>query len=345
VRPQAGSAIVFDHRLWHDGEPVTAGTKLVMRTDVLYRRRGARVVTVASAPDAPGAWRLKELLRGHTGYVWDVAVLPDGGLATSSRDRIIRLWRKAGAGWTESERWTGHQASIAALLVQPDGTVWSGSRDETVRSWLSGSARILGRHRGAVLRLAHLPDGGVASGGADGVIRLWSPEGREMGAIEAHQGWIWGLAALGGRWLVSVSEDASAALWDVGNRKLVSRLRGEVPFRALATSARGEVALGGADGSIRRHRLVGDPDRLAFEVLARVCAHRGAVSSLSYLRNGLLASGGEDDLARVGRIDDGTTEATLPHGGLVRVVRQLPDESLVTASDDGLIRIWDRCAR
>ena len=37
VRPEAGKALVFFHYLLHEGAPVTAGRKYVLRTDVMYR--------------------------------------------------------------------------------------------------------------------------------------------------------------------------------------------------------------------------------------------------------------------------------------------------------------------
>jgi predicted 2-oxoglutarate/Fe(II)-dependent dioxygenase YbiX len=36
VQPQAGSALLFIHDTWHEGAEVTNGTKLVLRSDVLY---------------------------------------------------------------------------------------------------------------------------------------------------------------------------------------------------------------------------------------------------------------------------------------------------------------------
>src|ERR1043166_2406508 len=38
IEPRRGTVIVFDHRVWHDGEAVTRGVKHVLRTDVMYRR-------------------------------------------------------------------------------------------------------------------------------------------------------------------------------------------------------------------------------------------------------------------------------------------------------------------
>lgn len=37
VAPQAGMALVFPHRLMHQGSEVTSGVKYVLRTDVMYR--------------------------------------------------------------------------------------------------------------------------------------------------------------------------------------------------------------------------------------------------------------------------------------------------------------------
>lgn len=40
VTPVAGTALVFEHHLRHQGAPVERGVKLVLRTDVMYRREG-----------------------------------------------------------------------------------------------------------------------------------------------------------------------------------------------------------------------------------------------------------------------------------------------------------------
>ncbi|CAD7704156.1 unnamed protein product [Ostreobium quekettii] len=38
VMPEAGTAIIFNHRLLHEGETVTAGVKYMLRSDVMYTR-------------------------------------------------------------------------------------------------------------------------------------------------------------------------------------------------------------------------------------------------------------------------------------------------------------------
>jgi hypothetical protein len=52
VRPEAGMALVFVHRIWHEGAVVDDGRKYVLRTDVMYGRR-AGDGRCAPAPAAP----------------------------------------------------------------------------------------------------------------------------------------------------------------------------------------------------------------------------------------------------------------------------------------------------
>lgn len=37
IKPKRGSALVFYHGIKHSGEPITEGTKYVLRTDIMYR--------------------------------------------------------------------------------------------------------------------------------------------------------------------------------------------------------------------------------------------------------------------------------------------------------------------
>ncbi|MEM1357259.1 MAG: 2OG-Fe(II) oxygenase [Bacteroidota bacterium] len=40
VFPETGKALIFNHKLLHEGAEVTSGTKYVLRSDVMYRRKG-----------------------------------------------------------------------------------------------------------------------------------------------------------------------------------------------------------------------------------------------------------------------------------------------------------------
>jgi hypothetical protein len=38
IIPQTGKLLIFDHKILHSGQPVTAGVKYVIRTDVMYKK-------------------------------------------------------------------------------------------------------------------------------------------------------------------------------------------------------------------------------------------------------------------------------------------------------------------
>ncbi len=328
VRPEAGTLIVFDHALWHDGEAVVSGTKYVMRTDVLYTR------------EAPARQDAAPVLTGHQGYVWSVLARRDGSLATASRDGTVRLWRPSGDTWRQESVLTGHTASVVALAEDGLGRLWSASRDRTVRLWEEGASRIIGRHEGAVLCLAALPDGHMASGGADGVIHLWSTQGAHRGTLHGHTGWVWALVPLEGGRLASASEDGTVRLWHLGSASPESPpAQAGAPVRALAALASGELVSGQSTGELTTWQLTSAPHP-ALQSRSTRRVHAGAVCALAPLGDGRLASGGEDDGIHLTRLPDFAPLTSYQHEGFVRSLAALPGGQLASGSYDTTVRLW-----
>ena len=40
IKPKTGSLLIFEHRLWHQGEEVISGEKYILRTDIVYETIG-----------------------------------------------------------------------------------------------------------------------------------------------------------------------------------------------------------------------------------------------------------------------------------------------------------------
>jgi WD40 repeat protein len=328
VRPEAGTLIVFDHELWHDGEAVSLGTKYVMRTDVLYAR------------ETPVHEDTAEVLTGHQGYVWHVLARRNGNLATASRDGTVRLWRRSGDTWRADAVLTGHTASVVALAEDAQGRLWSASRDRTVRCWDGAVPRVVGRHEGAVLCLALLSNGLMASGGADGLVRLWSSEGEPRGVLHGHTGWVWALAPLADGLLASASEDGTVRLWNTGTATEASvPVQVGAPVRALAALPSGGLISGQSTGELTTWQLTQGP-HLALTPRATHRVHGGAVCSIIPLREECVASGGEDDSIHLTRLADFTVLASHRHTGFVRSLAVLPDGQLASASYDTTVRLW-----
>ncbi|SMY23115.1 unnamed protein product [Zymoseptoria tritici ST99CH_1A5] len=79
-------------------------------------------------------WTLEGLqvaaLEGHTAYIYDLAILPNGDIASSSEDRTVRLWRDGQCIQTIT-----HPAiSIWTVAACPEtGDIASGASDKTIR--------------------------------------------------------------------------------------------------------------------------------------------------------------------------------------------------------------------
>ena len=309
VPPETGTGIVFDHALWHDGQPVTNGVKYVLRTDVMYRRS-----------EGGG--------EGHTGYVWALAQFADGVLVSGSRDKSIVVWRQR----RPIQRLRYHRASVTCLSTNGE-SLWSGSRDRQVVIWQKTTAgfrreKSFQAHQGAVLSLSTLVDGSVLSTGADDTAKLWSRRG-ELRKIWKTGTWPWAALQLpDGRFLVGC-DDGALQLLSAHSEEPSTWNSAAAGVTSVALS--GEVVLAGCkDGSIRLYQIHG-------RELHAWSGHRGPVTSLLALDDGRVISGSEDDGVRVW--SNGESRELVRHEDFVRALCLSKGESsLVTASYDGSIR-------
>ena len=301
VIPHAGKAILFDHAWWHDGAPVTSGTKYVMRTDVMF-------ATVDPAPS---------LLLGHDGYVWAVTALDEHTFLSGGRDgRLTRWARSPGTEWTAAGFWKAPgregQSIISLACSQAEviagtreGEVYRFRRDDLQRTLNAGAAwpapeQVLGRGP-AVLSLACMDNRGFLAAFADGTVKSWNDAG--VRSTQAHHGFIWQIISAGSDRYATAGEDGSIALWEWSGMSELSRIRIGNPIRSICFSGSGLIA-GDSEGLIHLVSM----DETGIHHVQSVSAHRGAVTSLVNFQDGFISTG-ED--GRVLRHD--VSGATLLH--------------------------------
>jgi len=338
IEPVRGTAIVFDHRAWHDGEAVHDGTKVVLRTDVLYRRADA-----ALCGDGPSAHRTQAaahtagVVGRHRGYVWRVVACRDGALASSGRDGTIRRWPGGSVmdptggsaprafGFAPIDLGAG---SVTALAEDEDGRLWCGLRAGQVAMLEASGPRHVATFDGSVLDLAALAGGGVAASLSTGHIVRISDTGEIRWSVPVHTGWAWSVAAHVDR-IVSCGEDGAVVELDRdGVPAPLARL--DQPARAIAALPDGDLVVGDIAG--RMHRLASGG-----RTAACLEAHHAPVTSCAAGRGATWVSTGEDGRVVMWEHDRPIEAWTSPN--FVRSAAVRRDGAIAWAGYDGVVRI------
>jgi WD40 repeat protein len=128
------------------------------------------------------------ILTGHEDWIWAVAALPDGRLATAC-GKTVRVWNLER---DDEPLVLRHESLVFHLVVLADGRLASGTSDGTVLVFdlaRSLDPIVLLGHEGLIGGLAALPGGGLASGGDDRTVRVWDvAAGRETARFHADAG-------------------------------------------------------------------------------------------------------------------------------------------------------------
>ncbi len=368
VTPRPGRAIVFEHRLWHDGEPVTAGEKHVLRTDAMYQRQGSPVAP-ARRVSQPVEGAPAIVLPLHDGYVFSLLTLPSGELVSGSRDRSICICDPASG--RPRLRLSGHHGSVSSLCFLPStpggaaGYLLSGGRDHALLSHdlSTGESVRLAELPGAVLSLADCSPLYLAAGCGDGGIWLWprSPWGHDSddagcgpalvtaapsGCLRPAGGWVWALLPQPGGRLVSGSEDGCVRLWDLASQRLLGELplaHGPVHALCNVTAAGGAFIAGCADGHLVWLDFASDP-ACGLRERGSYPAHQGEVYALCALAEDVIVSAGEDGCIALSRIGDGVLQAAAEaplavRPSFVRCLARLADGRLAAGDYQGQVAL------
>ena len=331
-QPARGDLIVFDHRIWHEGEQLGSGEKFVLRSDILYETAAAPEPTEA-VPFSPG----------HLGYIWQVE--PFGtAVVSAGRDKVIRVWNQQGQLRQELP---AHLNSVLSLCALSPTRLLSGSRDTTIKVWEQRRGalelvRTLSIHAATVLAVARLTDTLFASSSADKTIKVSDVDGRVHHTLTGHTDWVWQVVPLPHGQLASSSEDGTLRLWDwQRGLDLGVMASNQPPIHALLFEP-GQRLLISGDYAGHIEVRQASPDYAHWTVQQRFAAHQGIVRTLAWLGHDRLASGGEDNKVNIWQLSTGRCEQQMLHHDFVQDLAWLPaSNQLLSASYDGTLRVWE----
>jgi hypothetical protein len=192
------------------------------------------------------------------------------------------------------------------VVVTPDGDIVSASLDKTIRVWRGGQCvQVLEGHEAAVLCLLQLPNGDLLSGSGDCTIKVWSG-GKCTHTIAAHSDsvrWVPGGAA--------VPADYGQAGRAVAGQDLPrTRLTSCCPFARLplplpiaASTNRGLALLPNVGVVSASHDQLLKVWTFSGECIAELAGHTALVYCAAATADGLVASGSEDNTAKLWHAD------------------------------------------
>jgi WD40 repeat protein len=285
----------------------------------------------------------QDSLTGHTDYVYSLAVLPNGNLASGSGffDRTIKIW-DANSGMVK-QNLRGHTDFINALIVLPNGDLASGSADRTIKIWnlLNGSLKkTLNGHLSWVSSLAVLKNGLLASSSDDKTIKIWNcSDGSLIQTLKGHTDWVSDLVVTEEGLLVSAGGyyDRSIKIWNASREELLTTLTGHTnAIKKLLIIPNGQLASASDDRSARIWDLSTGREKL------RLVGHSNFVNCLAYdSANNQLITGSDDRTIKLWNLTHGgLVKSFLAHESFITAIVMLTPSLVASASYDKQIKIW-----
>ena len=285
----------------------------------------------------------------HTGYVYALAELPGGMVASGSQDETVALWHVETGQRVRTL--TGHTSSVNALVSLPGGLLASCSYDCTVWIWKAQTGQLLRTlegHTHFVNALLVLPGNQLASCSSDKTVRVWNAEtGAQLRTLEGHTSAVMSLAVLPAGLIASGSmecwdetvrdKNGTVRIWKVETGELVRTMPDQHSWVAALVSLSGGLLAVGCGETNDVHLWNVETGQL----VRTLVGHKSNVNTLLVLPGDILASGSNDGTVRLWEPETGRCVRTLDDGvGQVRSLTSLAGGLLAAGKEYGTVAIW-----
>lgn len=278
-------------------------------------------------------WSLADLsqsanvLRGHRGFVNDVAISPASSMvASASSDKTVRLWNIETGKLIQTLE--GHQHSVTAIDFSPNGQlVASGSRDHTVKLWNTDTGELVQQFDDvdkAVVDV-RIADDGIA------LIALYENQQRYIYDIVTGQ-------------TISVVSDDSETLNALFNGLQRDNIGFYPPVNTLEVSADGQqIAVGTGNIFTPDNRVLLWDIQTKHLIQSFQDESLGNVLTLTYQVDGTLLAIGDanGNLFLWNTLSDTLFNTWQAHNGELLSITFIDNQTLATGGKDGMIHVWD----
>jgi WD40 repeat protein len=345
--------------------------ELSVHTDRIYALQfspNGRWLAVGSRDNTISLWDVAEdvpsfqhhrTLRGHSAAIVGVDFSHQRDLlATVSADRTVRIWdltrvkapEVIGIG-------AGQRTNVTDLEISSDGQTLAAicGRDrflfpeeavpstQEVRFWNVTSGKELASLKAgrSIFSMAFSVEGLLATGAEDGRIDLWNRAGKHVRALVGHERLVRDLAfSPDGKLLASGSDDGTARIWNVARGVEIRpplEHGGRVQTVMFSPDAL-TLATGGHDRDAKLWNVESG------KLQRTLHGHASAVLSVAFSPRGRwLATSSWDKTVMVWDLTDPAAEPKrlLGHSMWVSSVMFYDERTLISASGDNKIKIWD----
>lgn len=316
-KPQIGDILVFDHDIWHSGDVVAQNSKYILRSDFIYE-------DINQYHDCS--------VQNHQGYIWKLKGLPNQHLASSSRDKSIKIWNEK---LELIQTLKAHENSVFDMSINTSGNIYAVSRDgfmsmfKNHKNKYSFVSKINTKHS-CVLSVIVLDCGRVITTGTDNKLRIWDEQGHELACSNECNDWQWKCVKLTENTILSCSADGCLNIWSIEDLSLIQQYDLEKgPIRCVEYRD-GKIYLGFESGHI---------DKLNandFSLIGHWQVHKGIVRDLLVYEDRLISCG-EDNLVHISLQNGQHIASKTSHNAFVTSLVNMGDK-FYSASYDGFIR-------
>lgn len=292
-------------------------------------------------PDRDMTGRLMKTIIAHSESVRFIKFLGNKLLASSSQDKLIKIWDMSTGEVSLTLK--GHDDTVSCLELYNENTLLSGSWDSSIKIWDLKTGQLLNTlkgHVGSVICFWLMDNDDLLSGSSDFTIKVWSNildlNTKPRLSLSGHTSLIRCLRLNFDGRLISGSNDKLIKLWNLDTGVCEKTLYGHSgSVNCLEVIPDEKILSGSTDATIKLWDLESG-------TCIRTIGEITTVLSLRLITNDYLISGTSSKNIRIWDLNKGTViKELVGHVAYVIGFDLLPDGCLVSCSGDKTIKIWE----